>query len=141
MQKRSLIVALKDLLKTLGGNSNKGNIVGVIDDINEQMKNDDGNNNGALIIDTEFIDDGGYNKYYKSSILADDIKEAFLNGQNVIVKIAGSDDFLVPQGAISLLEYNNFREIENFKFSTEDFNISNIERTNDGYLMFKIYID
>ena len=45
--KKNLLTSLKNLLKVLGGNSNKNNIVGVIDDISEQISESEQSGGGS----------------------------------------------------------------------------------------------
>lgn len=99
---------------------------------------------GGLLVETTFIDDGQYDKYYKTSITANNILNAYQTGSHIVFHCPSVEGgyngecytsligYLVPDTEAGRDEHIDVQYVDQ---------INGVSRTQDGYIKLNIYVD
>lgn len=142
----SIIEALKKLIRNRGGTPAGSNIAEVIANYaNDPVPSGGG---GTIIVESVWVDEGRYDKYFKTIMTADDIVAAFTSGQRILFHVFKNDGdgFRYPDTYIEMLGHMDSlpdsHTYEKFEIPRDQITvISFVERTQDGYIALKPYID
>ena len=150
----SILDALKKLITKRGGTAKGSNIAEVISNYaNEDSPSPSGG--GGLIVDTEFINEGGYEVYYKTNVLASEIEAAYKAGKCVNIHFPpvpegfyGDAQTLTITGWVDadLIDIDPFG-IMFGSYTTvgkqidHPINFGKLEISSDGYIKFYYYRD
>lgn len=101
----------------------------------ERISNSSGSGSGGtIIVETEWVDEGRYDKYYKTTMLADDIITAFISGKQIVFHTPDKEGWVFPETYLQLIGYSypkgNLGEV--FAITRDMIqHISRTERTSD----------
>lgn len=150
----SILDALKKLITKRGGTAKGSNIAEVINNYaNEDSPSPSGG--GALIVDTEFINNGGYEVYYRTNVLAADIEAAYKAGKNVIIHFQQPDEGFFGQESTLTIggwvdnknssdgvnPYTILLSNDNIGAYYDPIGFGRLQIADDGYLLFYMYVD
>lgn len=141
----SIIEALKKLIRNRGGTPAGSNIAEVIANYANDPTPSGGG--GTIIVESEWVDEGRYDKYFKTIMTADDIVAAFTSGQRILFHVIRNEGgYRYPDTYIEMLGHmDSLPEShidEKFEIPRDQITvITRAERTQDGYIALRPYID
>ena len=107
----------------------------------------EGGSGGTIIVETEWVDEGKYDKYHKTVIPADDIITAFISGKRILFHTSEVEGFAFCESYLQLMNYlypfddGQVQIDEYFELYHDHSPINTVIRTSDGYLGLKPYLD